>query len=198
MAASRYFLLSNSEAMLMHRVLFAFAPHLLIFLPTSAAAQPATEPKTSANNAAYLEVGGSAFFYSLNYERRVGEPVALRVGFSYISSSNKEPSGATQVHRYYLAPLTASYLPFGGDHHLELGAGILAGYVTSKEPIADTAPRALVRSSTNGPGAALTVVVGYRYQPREGGLLFRAGLTPIFSFQEGVLPWAGLSLGAVF
>jgi hypothetical protein len=39
---------------------------------------------------------------------------------------------------------------------------------------------------------------GYRLQPKNGGFLFRAGITPIFT-KEGFVPyWAGISFGYKF
>jgi hypothetical protein len=39
---------------------------------------------------------------------------------------------------------------------------------------------------------------GYRLQPKNGGFLFRAGITPVFT-KEGFIPyWAGISFGYKF
>ena len=43
-----------------------------------------------------------------------------------------------------------------------------------------------------------TLILGYRYQPPDGGFFLRAGLSPLISSAGGFLPWPYLGLGATF
>jgi hypothetical protein len=74
-------------------------------------------------------------------------------------------------------PVMVSYMPGRGHHTPELGAGLLLG-------ASDTA---LLGTAT----------LGYRYQRRSGGGVYRAGLTPLIG-EQGVAPWFGVSIGIAF
>lgn len=132
--------------------------------------------------AVYAELLGNGVFYSVNVERRVRPDVALRVGAAYVSNdgTGDDPLVTNDV----FLPVMANYLTGRGNHHFELGGGIVVLLVTSGD----------------GPASALpTSTVGYRYQRPGGGLVFRAGLMPTyFPEVESVLPWAGTSLGYAF
>lgn len=71
-------------------------------------------------------------------------------------------------------PVMANYLPGIGAHRAEVGLGLLVG-----------------PSSAMGTG-----ILGYRYQPENGGLVFRASLIP--SLRSPDLLWAGVSFGVAF
>jgi hypothetical protein len=49
-----------------------------------------------------------------------------------------------------------------------------------------------------GLGIAATGIVGYRYLPRDGGLTFGAGFTPLLRASKGFLPWGGVNVGYAF
>lgn len=74
-------------------------------------------------------------------------------------------------------PVMLNYLPGQGNHAAEVGVGVLLG--ASDENLLGTG------------------TLGYRYQPREGGMVFRAGWTPLIG-AAGVATWAGVSLGFAF
>jgi len=145
--------------------------------PARAQAQEAPVP---ARNAAYLELLGNALIYSLNYDRKLTDHVSGRVGVMAL--------GALVV------PVMGNYLAGSGSHRLELGAGpmlVLAGEVD-----VDTGEDG--EEEIDGSSFLLgTATFGYRYQPLYGGLVFRIGITPIFS-TEGAVPWAGVSFGYTF
>lgn len=73
-------------------------------------------------------------------------------------------------------PLMLNYLQGRGPHRAELGLGVLLGA---------------------GEDVYGTGTIGYRYQPRDGGLVLRAGITPLLD-NGAVAPWAGLSIGISF
>jgi hypothetical protein len=74
-------------------------------------------------------------------------------------------------------PVMLNYLPGRGPHLAEAGIGVLAN-----------------GSNENFLG---TATLGYRHQPRNGGLVLRAGWTPLIG-AEGVATWVGASVGFAF
>jgi hypothetical protein len=52
-------------------------------------------------NAAFVEVGGAALLYSLNYERLLADHWGLRIGAS---------GGVIILTAYFVVPMTVSYL----------------------------------------------------------------------------------------
>ena len=74
---------------------------------------------------------------------------------------------------------------------LELGAGGVLVYATGKASFGGSS------STSSGVGALGTAIVGYRYQPSDGGFTLRAGFSPLFG-SGGFLPLPYLSLGGAF
>lgn len=126
-------------------------------------------------NSLYLELGGSSMLYSFNYDRLIplSRSIKLTVGagMEYVTqlTVNEVNYGAA----YCITP-SANLLFGSSSHHLETGVSVFTH----------------TSSSTLIPALRL----GYRYQPRNGGFLFRAGLTPLFGF----IPWGGVSFGYTF
>lgn len=149
-------------------ILFALA------LASPAHAQEA-EP---ARSSAYFELLGNGIFYTLNYDRKFSEHVSGRIGLMAL--------GATAV------PVMANYLAGSGNHRLELGAGPVLFYLP------DTADLDIDEEDIEqGFGAYATATFGYRYQPVDGGFVFRIGITPLLT-SGGALPWPGISFGYAF
>jgi len=136
--------------------------------------------KRTAYNSFYFEAGGNAVVASFNYDRLFGESFAGRVGLGGIG--NEYGGGVVAV------PMTLSRLLGTGAHKFELGAGAIYA-------------REYWFWEVNN-YLSLTGIVGYRYQPKTKGGVFRVGFTPIFGFnpEEGVLffPWGGVSFGVAF
>lgn len=151
---------------------------------------PVADLGPTAKNALYANLAGPAILWSFHYERRFGD-FAPGIGFSYTSFFEKIGSTSEKASILFV-PLTLNYLGFGGrTSKPEVGAGLVGVYASDQvgglgEPI-------------GGAGLRLygTVNVGYRYQPTDGGILFRAGISPIIG-AGGILPWPYLSFGAVF
>jgi hypothetical protein len=142
----------------------------------------ATSDRT-AYNAFYIEGLGPGGFYSLNYDRLLGENVAVRIGASYYFVE----ALSAKAHFVHF-PLVLSGLIGAPDHKFEFGIGIVPVYASGA-----------VGGSTykvygDGFAAVGTGVLGYRYQPEDGGFMFRVGFTPLFN-DKAFLPWGGLSLG---
>ena len=170
------------------RLVFAFAA-LFSLLDLTAAAQTPPPPFT-ARNAVYLEGGGNALLYSMNYERMVIGGLSARVGVSLIPAwfpwVGEGDDGAALV----MVPVQAGYVSGTGNHHLEIGAGATFG--NASVDIGDLEGK---ESWVFGTGT-----VGYRFQRPEGGVVFRATVTPLFIevLDVGVIPMIGLSLGRSF
>jgi len=126
-------------------------------------------PAIKAPNAVYTELLGQGILLSVNYDRRLGEHISVRAGVAVVGLG-------------FGVPVSVSFLS-SGDHKFEMGAGLL--YATA----------------TNGfekiEGVAGSANIGYRYQPRDGGFMFRIGFTPLLG-SGGLLPWGGASFGICF
>jgi hypothetical protein len=137
-------------------------------------------------NSIYLEGGGSAVAYSLNYERLLSNKLGLRIGFGYLPVSN---STGTKHASITSAPLTLNWFPFSdttSSSKLEIGAGL--SYV-------DLTKAAYGFAVVNTIG--YTAIVGYRYQPWDGGFLFRIAFTPVIIAAD-FHAWGGISFGYGF
>jgi hypothetical protein len=144
----------------------------------------------------YIEFGGSAYYYSVNYERKLlfRKQVAwfARLGFEYIPI---KPADMT-VH----IPLASNVVLFKKKHRLELGIGALfrldfSPGVGFGEGFYLTTPPTRI---------FITPMVGYRYisKPNDYGETFiiRVTFTPLMGmdvFNNGpyFLPHAGISVG---
>ena len=143
------------------------------------------------HNAIYAELLGQGILYSINYDYLITNNLSLRAGFSSWSiPAIFFIDGDLSFTGY---PVMVNYLTGSENSHLEIGAGIMP-----------------VKLSITGHdvffGADIfgdeTIVMGtgtlaYRYQQRDGGLLFRIGLTPFFYSGKATLS-GGLSLGVGF
>ena len=130
-----------------------------------------------ARNAVFFEILGNGGLYSFNYERMLTESFGLRVGYAAWDSPIIW-DGDSPPDRYVTVPVTASYLLFQGEKKLELGGGITFGQGTlDRYSNADHRTDFTFRS--------VTAIVGYRSQPAGRGYLFRVGLTPFYSFDDG-------------
>lgn len=132
-------------------------------------------------NSVFLEVGGSGYFGSINYERTITKDANVRIGFLFISD-------------VVIVPLTMGKLYGHSSHKFELAGGIT--FARNPNEYKDD-------EEVTGVYLLLTGFVGYRYQPMNRRILFRAGLTPLLSFYDNTSdapnlrlePWAGVSCG---
>jgi hypothetical protein len=151
----------------------------------SAAAQDAAAGPRVASNTFFVELGGNAVAYSLNYERFFTPRIALRVGGMFLRGEADDGTSATVG----LFPVMATYLLGAGNSHFETGAGI--GLATAG--VSDTD----IGGDWGDSAVYGTATFGYRYQKPEGGVIFRAGFTPIYA-SGTLLPWIGVSVGYGF
>ena len=132
-----------------------------------------------APNAVYAEALGNGFVYSLNYERLFNDRLAGRFGLLYAGG--------------WGAPLMANFLVGRGRRHLEVGLGVV---LLSATHMADD----LGVREEHLSNVMASCTIGYRYQDPAGGLMFRVGFTPLFSysFDAKGLRGFGASLGYSF
>jgi hypothetical protein len=164
---------------------------VMLVIPTAAPAQWMDPP---ARNAAYVELLGNGGPYSLNFERRIAWTTSIRVGFAKWTESDPLRTGAET--RFMTFPVLLNVFRRRGSHHLELGGGVLLGNQRQAASLLEKPTSNLF---------SLTGVAGYRYQKRGPGLMFRAGITPFYSFDEdsaypedGFVPSVGVSFGYAF
>jgi len=151
---------------------------ILAWMPHQATAQ--SEMNVEANNSIYTELGGTGFLYTLNYDYRINRDWSARLG-----AMRAGAFGLTFTN----IPVSASYL-LGTNHNLELGLGAMYMGV-------DLDSQGDSFSGISDDTVAGTATIGYRYQATDGGIIFRAGITPAFG-QFGIVPWGGLSVGYSF
>jgi hypothetical protein len=146
-----------------------------------------------ARNAIYFEGFGQGMLYSINYDYRIDGSMSIRAGFTrwsipFIFIRELTATGV---------PLTVNYLSGERNSHFEAGIGVVLFHFRARGSW-------FVFSSDTESSANLllgTATVGYRYQPRDGGFLFRIGVTPFFTLDDGAFYarlHGGISFGFVF
>lgn len=166
------------------------------FLTLSLLAFTANPRAEEAANTIHFELLGNGILYSINYDRLINHNFSARVGYMYLSAeaTSSDPNDPTKVtFSMSLIPVTASYLMGPGNHRLELGGGPVIAFVSAD--INDG-----VQGISGSGLASIVGIIGYRYQPMDGGFNFRAALTPHYvpNGDTHFLPWGGISLGYTF
>ena len=161
---------------------------LYLCLPLVGLSQKTIERNLSrSRNTIYVEGLGSGGFYSVNYERlmllKEKQAYGFRVGTSYFGNS---PSNLTLISELFA-------LIGKGSHHGDFGIGI-TGVTRSN---IEASPISLKKN--------LLVAVprlSYRYQKPTGGLMLRAGFTPIIELSGETIDrfgtWFSLAIGHSF
>lgn len=158
----------------MARLFAAGLAALLLFGPSALGAQDFRLDE-GPRNAVYLELGGNAFLYSVNLERRV-ERWWGRIGGGWAEDTKGDVQG-----EIWGIPVMVGTLFGTGPHYFEIGLGLsLAKYVDDEEPF-------LYGTST----------LGWRYFSPTSGLMIRAGIAPFFdpAFNQKAGVWPALSIG---
>ena len=140
----------------------------------------------------YLEAGGAAGLWSLNYDRElweINEKFRLngRAGFGMYSEFNG--AGFPDV----IIPISNMVLLGKRMHRVEAGGGITYYNWTLRDALKlDGFSR---RSDLLG-----HLILGYRFQKLKGGLMFRVAYTPIIiNYSNNPFEhWAGGSIGYTF
>lgn len=159
-------------------------------------ASPASPNRPAAANLIFGEVLGNGLLYSVNYERLIERwSLGIRAGasfFTYAVSSY----GASGNLTLLTFPIVASYY-LGPEswrgHKVQLGLG---GTVLYSDVSSDSTG-VKFENERSGFGLAATAIIGYRYLPRDGGITFGIGFTPLLRTSR-LLPWGGANVGYVF
>ena len=154
---------------------------------------PRDYEKKPARNSGYIELGGNAGFYSLNFERiyfyKEKIKLSARFGFS------------PQIHGYYFEQvyvLENNFIFLKNPHHIEIGIGeTLQRRYNEKCDIKDEYFWENLWWSI--------ARIGYRYQKQDDGFFCKIGITPIAlqknecEFNPRYLHlWEGVSIGMSF
>lgn len=160
--------------------------------PTCAAQAEGAPPM----NSVYLELLGNGGLYSVNYDRKLSDHAAVRIGVGAWTGDDLL-LGSEAKKELVTVPIGAAWLFGSGRGRLEVGAGVLVGRQSQDIPFED--------GSTSSGFASLTGTIGYRYQPATPGFVFRAGFTPFLGLggdeaypESGFMPSIGLSGGYTF
>ena len=159
-------------------------------------AQSAAPVPAPARNAAYLEILGNGGTASLNYERRLGDVVRLRVGWGNWADEYSPDADETS-RSYNVVPIILQGVLYSGAHHLEIGGGALLGQVRADSVFFGTS-QSWTQSIAN-----LEALVGYRRQSTGRAFVFRVGVTPSFALlgdypDKGFHLGGGMSFGLAF
>ena len=151
-----------------------------------------------ATKAAYVELGGAGLA-SINYDMRLmkkNDGLGFRVGLGGFSIKESYNSGSYKTTALFV-PLELNYLLGKDDRHFfELGGG--ATIVSTKEKNTSNDPYYQRSNDGNFNTTFGHLYFGYRVQPKDGGFVFRAGLTPVFGKGFFIPYWAGVSFGYAF
>lgn len=128
----------------------------------------------------FVELGGNSLIYSLNYDYSFATFEKLTfntgLGVSYFNVSLNAFPEQDMKDRLHLPIFTPQINMLSGKekHYFEYG-------LFYSLPLNNLGVRA-----------------GYRYQPNEGGFLFRSGFTPMLLGGGLPIPWLGVSFGYTF
>ena len=163
-------------------------------------AMPAHAQQRYASSSLFLEGGGPGLLYSVNYELLFDDDFGLRAGFSYqpLSASGSSAGGSGPVN-LFTVPILATHLVSFRASAFELGGGAT---IIKADGAGSGAGLAVSSAGTTVLG---TAIMGYRFQPPEGGFQFRIGIEALVGKglarsnpdpnKLGVLPWMYLSIG---
>jgi hypothetical protein len=175
----------------------AMAVLILVLGALSASAQDAAASLGSsgdyAKNCLYAEALGQGLLYSVNYEYMFTPHVSGRIGYTNWSVPMYLLISAGSLG-YEGGPVMVNYLWGDGDHHLETGIGAVLGVMrySGVDTIFGETLSDKYKFLPLG-----TATLGYRYQPREGGFLFKIGATPLFDGVRFLLT-GGFAIGGTF
>jgi len=145
-----------------------------------------------ARSAIYIELAGQGLLYSVNYEYLLADDISVRIGYSQwtISSLFLFTAGELSFTGF---PVMVNYLSGSGSGHLELGLGVMPMKISLD------GHDILFGTDVSNSATLLigTATLGYRYQPPDGGFVFRIGLTPFFN-EKVIAVSGGLSMGVAF
>ncbi len=149
-----------------------------ILYTTSGQAQMASPQKNA--QSFFGELGGPGII-TVNYEYRFNgqQGFAARIGMGGYGFGKKG---------VFTVPAGVNYITGSGKHYAEVGAGICGVALSGNNTYFDNE-----KSGITG-----YFNFGYRYQPENNGMMYRAFLSPLFT-PAGLVPfYAGVSVGLKF
>ncbi|MCB0746420.1 MAG: hypothetical protein KDC90_03060, partial [Ignavibacteriae bacterium] len=139
---------------------------IVILLTISSIQIFAQSPEKKFKNNFYFELFGNGFLGSFNYERILGESSILKMGLGYVPNIENSSISAEQV---ILIPIDYIHLySFNKNVKLDIGIGVTFQFMDENYGGKDE--------------VLINGTFGYRYQPTNGGFLFRISITPFYSF----------------
>jgi hypothetical protein len=174
-------------------------------------------PTILAPNAFYIESFGNGVGVTLNYERRLDENFSLRCGIGTAYATSVEYGNPYTVatstgnvftgygSETFFNNFLISFVALGnywiniGSSHIKIGAGT----ALFSQGIDGTSLSGRIWSYDNSPRVWMTFSAAYQYQPREGGTLFEAAFTPLWSTPlagdaNRFIPYGGIGVGYSF
>lgn len=171
------------------KTLLAAALGLCVFAASSAAQGAPPPGDVTPRNSVYVELLGNGGVYSFNYDRKLTDRVAVRIGAASWGVDDLF-LGDEAAKRFVTVPVTASWLAGTGKSRVEVGGGVVFGRERQEVAFED--------GSTSFAFTSLTGILGYRSQPLARGFMFRVGFTPFYGLGgEDAYPDSGFqfSLG---
>lgn len=140
-------------------------------------------------NSVYIEGMGMSLYGSLNYERLILQKGKWNFGLRAGISSVHFHDFTQNLNPDIILPFALN-MYVGNSHHMEVGIGQTISNMVYSNPVTYE-PQRKTNLSSN-------INIGYRYQLSKGGLLFRAGYTPVFERNKYFRNRYGVSVGWVF
>ncbi len=129
------------------------------------------------SNTLYLELGGNCVWYSINYEKEVVSNFSPRIGIAIMPISEFSNSGKRSDSKIFATIIANYFADLNENNKIELGGGLAYG-------LGEIFP---------------TTTVGYRYSPKDGGMIFKLTFTPLLDQKLfSVFPWFGVGFGIKF
>jgi hypothetical protein len=150
---------------------------------------PQNDSTKTANNVMYIEVAGAGGYGSVNYERVIKSSKLFMLGIRLGMGTYHINDYTTHFNPDLLFPVSVNG-SYGKNHKIELDFGqVFASTVIAGESTFEPTRESDFHSFLS---------IGYRYQKKNGGLLFRCNYTPIFEFNSYFRQWLGISIGFSF
>lgn len=157
-----------------------------------------TTPDTLSKNAAYIELGGNAGFFSVNYERALIPQLWLRIGYGWMTRYLEGPKYENYIEFQHESLLMLYYyVPFfpRSNGGIEAGGGIL--YELGPEiGDAKAAPSYWFGFDTHAKTTG-TAYFGFVLRQRDGGFWLRIGIVAFTNFLD-LYGSFGIGLGMSF
>ena len=165
---------------------------LLIFLIsfvtcTKAQQENETRDHADVNNTFYLAYGGAGIYFSLMYERHLIKTDNIHVG----AKAGMGTSFSSVLFPSEFNFPVGAYIFYGKNKgHIEFSLS-MSNYLLEQY---DYAEDQTIRTLKN----LIVPSLGYRFQKKQGGVMFKAGVSPIINFNKTtnvVTPWLDVGIG---